>query len=153
MHMSPSSCISLLSPFPFHPSRWSQSPPFEFPESYSQFPLATYFTFGIVNFHVTLSIHFTLSLFPSHHVHKSVPCVCVSIQFSSVHFLVVSNSLRPHEPQHARPRCPSPTPVHHQLWEFTQTHVHRVSDAIQPSNPLSSPSSAFNPSQHRCLFQ
>ena len=37
-------------------------------------------------------------------------------------------------------------PVHHQLPEFTQTHVHRVSDAIQPSHPLSSPSPAPNPS-------
>ena len=40
-------------------------------------------------------------------------------------------------------------PVHHQLPEFTQTHVHRVGDAIQPSHPLSSPSPpAFNLSQH-----
>ena len=40
-------------------------------------------------------------------------------------------------------------PVHHQLPEFTQTHVHRVGDAIQPSHPLSSPSPpAPNPSQH-----
>ena len=56
--------------------------------------------------------------------------------FSSVQFShsVVSLSLRPHELQHARP------PVHHQLLEFTQTHIHRVSDAIQPSHPLSSPS-------------
>ena len=45
-------------------------------------------------------------------------------------------------------------PVHHQLLEFTQTHVHRVSDAIQPSHPLSSPSPpALNPSQHQGLFQ
>ena len=45
-------------------------------------------------------------------------------------------------------------PVHHQLPEFTQTHIHRVSDAIQPSHPLSSPSpSAPNPSQHQSLFQ
>ena len=45
-------------------------------------------------------------------------------------------------------------PVHHQLPEFTQTHVHRVSDAIQPSHPLSSPSPpAPNPSQHQSLFQ
>ena len=43
-------------------------------------------------------------------------------------------------------------PVHHQLPEFTQTHVHRVSDAIQPSHPLSSPSPpAPNPSQHQSL--
>jgi len=45
-------------------------------------------------------------------------------------------------------------PVHHQLPEFTQTHVHRVSDAIQPSHPLSSLSPpAPNPSQHQSLFQ
>ena len=43
-------------------------------------------------------------------------------------------------------------PVHHQLPEFTQTHVHRVSDAIQPSHPLFSPSPpAPNPSQHQSL--
>ena len=45
-------------------------------------------------------------------------------------------------------------PVHHQLPEFTQTHVHRVSDAIQPSHPLLSPSPpAPSPSQHQGLFQ
>ena len=45
-------------------------------------------------------------------------------------------------------------PVHHQLLEFTQTHVHRVGDAIQPPHPLSSPSPpAPNPSQHQSLFQ
>ena len=45
-------------------------------------------------------------------------------------------------------------PVHHQLPEFTQSHVHRVRDAIQPSHPLSSPSPpALNPSQHQSLFQ
>ena len=45
-------------------------------------------------------------------------------------------------------------PVHHQLPESTQTHVYRVSDAIQPSHPLSSPSPpALNLSQHQGLFQ
>ena len=45
-------------------------------------------------------------------------------------------------------------PVHHQLPEFTQTHVHPVGDAIQPSHPLWSPSPpAPNPSQHQSLFQ
>ena len=45
-------------------------------------------------------------------------------------------------------------PVHHQLPEFTQTHVHQVIDAIQPSHPLSSPSPlAPNPAQHQSLFQ
>ena len=68
-----------------------------------------------------------------------------SVQFSSS---VVSDSLPPHD-------CSTPgLPVHHQLPEFTQTHVHWVSDAIQPSHPLSSPSPpAPNPSQHQSLFQ
>ena len=44
-------------------------------------------------------------------------------------------------------------PVHHQLSEFTQTHVHRVCDAVQPCHPLSPPSPpALNPSQHQSLF-
>ena len=51
--------------------------------------------------------------------------------------------------------CSTPgLPVHHQLPEFTQTHVRRASDAIQPRHPLSSPSPpAPNPSQHQSLFQ
>ena len=51
--------------------------------------------------------------------------------------------------------CSTPgLPVHHHLQEFTQTHVHRVHDATQPSDPLSSPSPpALNPSQHQSLFQ
>ena len=64
--------------------------------------------------------------------------------FSSVQFSrsVMSDSLQPG------------LPVHHQLPEFTQTHIHRVSDAIQPSHPLSSPSPpAPNPSHHQSLFQ
>ena len=45
-------------------------------------------------------------------------------------------------------------PVHHQFPEFTQIYIHRISDAIQPSHPLSSPSPpAPNPSQHQSLFQ
>ena len=50
--------------------------------------------------------------------------------------------------------CSTPGfPVHHQLPVFTQTHVHWVSDAIQPSHPLSSPSPTFNISLHLGLFQ
>ena len=51
--------------------------------------------------------------------------------------------------------CSTPgLPVHHQLPELAQTHVHRVGDAIQPSHPLSSPSPpAFNLSQHQGLLQ
>ena len=61
---------------------------------------------------------------------------------------VVSDSFNPMN-------CSTPgLPVHHQLLEFTQTHVHSVGDAIQPSHPLSSPSPpARNPSQHQSLFQ
>ena len=44
-------------------------------------------------------------------------------------------------------------PVHYQLPEFTQTHVHRVRDAIQPSHPVSPSPPAPNPSQHQSLFQ
>ena len=61
---------------------------------------------------------------------------------------VVSNSLRPHGMQHARP------PVRHQLLEFTQIHAHWVGDAIQPSHAKLSPSPlAFNLSQHQGLFK
>ena len=51
--------------------------------------------------------------------------------------------------------CSTPgLPVHHQLPEFTETHVHRVGDAIQPSQLLASPfPPAFNLSQHQGLFQ
>ena len=64
-----------------------------------------------------------------------------TVQFSRS---VVSDSLWPHGLQHARP------PVHHQLLEFTQTHVHWDGDAIQPSHPLSSHSPpAFSFSQHQ----
>ena len=50
--------------------------------------------------------------------------------------------------------CSTPgLPIRHQLLEFTQTQVHQVGDAIQPSHPLSSPSPASNPSQHQGFFQ
>ena len=63
-----------------------------------------------------------------------------SVQFSHS---VMSDSLWPHESQHARPPCPPPTPG-----------VHQVSNAIQPSHPLLSPfPPAPNPSQHQSLFQ
>ena len=68
-----------------------------------------------------------------------------SVQFNRS---FTSDSLRPHESQHARPPC------HHQLPEFTQIHVHQIGDAIQPSHRLSSPSPpARNSSQYQGLFQ
>ena len=70
-----------------------------------------------------------------------------SVQFSSVAQLC-STLCDPMN--HSTPGLP----VHHQLLEFTQTHVHQVGDAIQPSHPLSSPSPpAPNPSQHQGLFR
>ena len=70
----------------------------------------------------------------------------VSVQFSSVAQLCLTFC----DPMN---RSMPGLPVHHQLPEFTETQVHRVSDAIQPSHPLSSPSPAPNPSQHQSLFQ
>ena len=65
-----------------------------------------------------------------------------SVQFSSVtwSYLTLWNPMN------------QDLPIHHQLPESTQTHVHRVGDAIQPSHPLLSPSPAPNPSQHQSLF-
>ena len=71
----------------------------------------------------------------------------ISVQFSSV----AQSCLTLCDPMNL---STSGLPVHHHLPEFTQTHVHQVSDAIQPSHPLSSPSPpAPNPSQHQSLFQ
>ena len=73
--------------------------------------------------------------------------IASSVQFSSVtqSCPTLCNSMN----------CSTPDlPVHHQLPEFTQTHVHRVGDVIQPSHPLSSPSPpAPNPSQDQGFFQ
>ena len=82
-------------------------------------------------------------------------CVCVSVYV----YMCISDQIRS-----VAQSCPTlcdpmnrstpGLPVHHQLPEFTEIHVHRVSDAIQPSYPLSSPSSPVsNPSQHQGLFQ
>ena len=72
--------------------------------------------------------------------------------FSSVQFSSVDQSCSTlcDPMNHSTPGLP----VHHQLPEFTQTHVHRVGDAMQPSHPLSSPSPPTpNSSQHQNLFQ
>ena len=71
-----------------------------------------------------------------HHHHTSISDI---IQFSSV----AQSCLTLCDPMK---RSTPGLPVHHQLSEFTQTHVHRVSDAIQPSHPLSSPSPHARPS-------
>ena len=74
----------------------------------------------------------------------------------SVHIEVLFSSVAQSCPTPCDPMdCSAPgLPVHHQLPEFTQTHVHWVGDAIQPSHPLWSPSPpAFNLSQHQGLFK
>ena len=73
----------------------------------------------------------------------------LKLQYFS-HLMRRTDSLQPHGPD-----CSTPGfPVHHQLLELAQTHVHWLSDAIQPSHPLSSPSPpAPNPSQNQSLFQ
>ena len=76
----------------------------------------------------------------------------LKITFSSVQFSSVTQSY----PTLCDPmnRSTPGLPVHHHLPEFTQTHVHRASDANQPSHPLSSPfPPAFTLSKHRGLFQ
>ena len=74
-----------------------------------------------------------------------------NFMWQSIHqfsYSVMSDSLQPHEPQHTRPPCLSPTP------RAYQTHVHWVSDAIQPSHSrLSSSPPALNLSQHQSIFQ
>ena len=79
-------------------------------------------------------------------------CKCLSRFVYSVQFSSVSQSC----PTLCEPvnRSTPGLPVHHQLLEFTQTHIHRVHDAIQPSHPLSSPPPPVpNPSQHQSLLQ
>ena len=74
------------------------------------------------------------------------------MQSSSVRFSPVAQSCPTlcNPMNHSTPGLP----VHHQLPEFTQTHVHRVSEAVQPSHPLSSPSPpASNTSKHQSVFQ
>ena len=88
-------------------------------------------------------------------------CCCFIFEFClpaflKTIFLVQFSSVTQSCPTLCDPmNCSTPgLPVHHQLPEFTQTRVHRVSDAIQPSHLRSSPSPpAPNPSQHQSLFQ
>ena len=80
-------------------------------------------------------------------------CVCVCVY---VCVCVCISSVAQSCPTLCNPMdCSTPgIPVHHQLLELTQTHVHRVGDAIQPSHPLSFPSPpTFNLSQHQSFFQ
>ena len=105
---------------------------------------------GLISFRMDwldlLAVQGTLRSLLQHHCSKA------SILWPSVQFSSVAQSC----PTLCNPmNCSTPgLPVHHQLLELTQIHIHQVSDAIQPSHPLSSPSPpAPNPSQHQSLFQ
>ena len=92
-------------------------------------------------FHLLVSSSFSSS------TSESVPCAALSGQITSVAQLCLTLC-------HPMDCSTWGFPVHHQLPELAQTHVPRVSDAIQPSHPLSSPSPpTFNPSQHQGLYQ
>ena len=86
-------------------------------------------------------------------------CVCVCVCVRVCVYLYIPDQIRSvaqSGPTLCNPmnRSTSGLPVHHQFTEFTETHIHRVSDAIQASHPLSSPSPLVpNPSQHQSLFQ
>ena len=112
-------------------------------------------------FYITyLAIKSSFLLFPKTFEHSTTNCPWCTIisiqyfvnyvQFSSVQFVAQSCPTLCNPMNRSTPGLP----VHHQLPEFTQSHVHRVSDAIQPSHLLSSPSPpAPNPSQHQGLCQ
>ena len=114
-------------------------------------------TFAVQQWHIYIYVHFfiffsimahhrRLNLIPCER-QKDLICIYVSFQFSSV-----AQSC----PTFCNPTdCSMPgLRIHHQLLEFTQTHVHWVGDTIQPSHPVLSPSPpAFNLCQHQGLFQ
>ena len=103
-----------------------------------------FFFFVVVLFHVDILTlqHIILSKYI-----YICTCQCVFIIPS---FLSSVQSIVSDPMNHSIPGLP----IHHQFLEFTQTHVHRVSDAIQPCHPLLSPSPpAPNPSPHQSLFQ
>ena len=133
------------------PSRLSQSTSFEFPESHT-------------NSHWLCPLHMVIHTFQRCSLSLSPPpsplcpqvsslCLrlhcCPADRFISIIFLSSVQSLS--HVRHFSASWTAGLPVFHQLPEFTLTHVHRVGDAIQPSHPLSSPSPAFNVSQHQGL--
>ena len=97
-------------------------------------------------------IHFLINSFNKYILEDSLFCVLLISRISSVQFISFTQScLTICDPvEYSTPGFP----VHHQLPELAQTHVHRVGDTIQPSHPLLSPSPpAFSLSQHQGLFQ
>jgi len=153
--MSPPSRTFLPSPFPSHPSRLSQSPCLgSLPTGY-----LFYIWYSKLPYY---SLQTSLPLPPPLPPHPWVCCLCLFLhccpenKFISTTFL---DSICMYQFSSAAQWCPNlcnpmdcstpGLPIHHQLLEIPQTHVHQVSNAIQPSHPPSSPSPpAFNLSQH-----
>ena len=102
---------------------------------------------------VSVKAHYSL-----HKIQQWHPCITTNLLSTLVlmTILLQLSSVAQSYPTLCDPKIHSLSglPVHHQLPEFTQTHAHQGGDAIQPSHPLSYPSSpAPNPSQHQGLFQ
>ena len=155
--------MPLWPPSPSHPSGSSQCTRPEHPVSYIEPGLAIYFTYD--NIHLSMLFSQIIPPSPSPTRSKSLFFTSVSLllphikdhcyhlsKFNSVQFSSVAQlCLTLCDPMyHSTPDLP----VHHQLLESTQTHVHWVGDAIQPCHPLSSPSPpALNLSQDQGLFK
>ena len=98
-------------------------------------------------------LHYALSE-PTNVIYLPLSLYCIYTNCAKVMVVNSVQSLSPIQFCNPMNRSRPGLPVHHQLPEFTQTHIHWVSDAIQPSHPLSSPSPpAPDPSQNQSLFQ
>ena len=153
VYMCSPSWNPLPPPSPSHPSGSSQCTSPKHPVSSIEPGLEIDFTDG--NIHVSMLFFQVIPPSPSPIESKRLFYTSVSLLLSHrviVQFSSVAQSCPTlcDPMNHSMPGLP----VHHQILEFTQTHIHRVGDAIQPSHPLSSPSlPAPNPSQHQGLFQ
>ena len=138
--------------------KWQPTPVFLPGKSHGWRSLAGYSPWGHKESDMTERLYFISLHFTSLHSSVgqigtiSVLSISLSSERSTVQFSSVAQSCATlcDPMDHGTPSLP----VHHQLPEFTQTHVHWVSDAIQPSHPLTSPSPlALNLSQHQGLFK
>ena len=147
-HVSPPSWTLLPRPSRTYPSRFSQSTGFGCPSPYIKLTLVIYFTYG--NVYVSMLFSQIIPPSPSPTESKSLFFTSVSplLPVCRIVGTIFLDSIYMHSVQFSSVPQSCPTlcnpmnrstpglPVHHKLPEFTQTHVHRVSDAIQPSHPL-----------------
>ena len=152
---SPSS-NPLPPPSPYHPSGSSQCASPKHPVSCIEPGLAVRFICDIIHVSVPFSHIIPPSPSPTESKRLFYTSVCLFLSHIQGYHSVQFSSFTQSCPTLCNPMNHSMPglPVHHQLPEFTQTQVHQVGDAIQPSHPRSSPSPpAPNPSQHQSLFQ